>query len=453
MSNPSVLLCNPPSPSDDLADREAAYGMGALYESDTLPKRGIVRKPSVSIRPPHTLAWCAAVLKQTGWKVKGLDAVAEELTNEATIAQIVKYQPDIVVLLVSPRTAQSDLTFIHDLRHPFTPCTVRLLLIGLAAHYLPSSLVNASDMVLTGEPEGAIDAACCHLLSKNHAYGVLPAHALVPSMYNLRGNLLKLNHLPAPAWELFPIKRYSTIPILASRGCNNGCRYCPVPLTQGSQVRLRTAEQITDEMQMLYKRHDVNHFTFIDPLFAIDRAQTLALCESLIKHNLSSHFSWDCETRPEQLDLFLLKQMKRAGCRTIHLGLESVSPPTLIAMGRLPDEKAVQQYLSHIRDILSDCRTLNIECRLHAMAGLPGDRAGASATRAFMRAYSSNKVQITALTPYPGTSIFPTNQIDRELALLQKKPAPKRVITKKSHVSRWWQAFSRVSSMLFAMLG
>ena len=451
MSNPSVLLCNPPSPSDDLADREAVYGMGALYESDTLPKRGIVGHPPISIRPPHTLAWCGAVLKKTGWKVKGLDAVAEELTNEACIARIAKYQPDIVVLLVSPRTAQRDLTFIHELRHHLPHS--RLLLIGLAAHYLPSNLVNASDMVLTGEPEGAIDAACSHLLSKHHACGVLPAHALMPSMYNLRGNLLQLNHLPAPAWELFPIKRYSTMPILASRGCNNGCRYCPVPLTQGSRVRVRSAEQIADEMQRLYKRHNVNHFTFIDPLFAIDRVQTQALCETLIERNLSAHLSWECETRPEQLDLSLLKQMKRAGCRTIHLGLESVSPPTLIAMGRLPDEKAVQQYLSHIRDILSDCRTLSIECRLHAMAGLPGDRAGASATRAFMRAYSSNKVEITPLTPYPGTSIFPTNQIDRELALLQKKPAPKRVITKKSHVSRWWQAFSRVSSMLFAALG
>ncbi len=451
MSNSSVLLCNPPNPPDHLANREAAYGMGALYELDTLPKQRPVRQPSVSIRPPHTLAWCGAVLKQAGWKVKGLDAVAEELTNETAIVQITEYQPDIVVLLVSPRTVQSDLTFIEALRHDLPD--VRVLLIGLAAHYLPSSVVRAADMVLTGEPEGAIDAACNHLLSKNHACGVLPAHALVPSMYNLRGNLLKLNHFPAPAWELFSIKRYSTIPILASRGCNNGCRYCPAPLTQGSRVRLRTPEQIADEMEMLSKHHGVSRFTFIDPLFAIDRAQTLALCKTLIERKLSSYLSWDCETRPEQLDLFLLKQMKQAGCRTIHLGLESVSPPTLIAMGRLPDEKAVQQYLSHTRNILSDCRTLNIDCRLHAMAGLPGDRAGASATRAFMRAYSSNKIEVTPLTPYPGTSIFPTNQINRELALLQKKPTPKRVITKKSQVSRWWQAFSRVSSMLFAMLG
>ena len=450
MSNPIILLCNPPSPQDSLADREAAYGMGALCESKPLPKRGIGRKAPMPISPPHTLAWCGAVLKQAGWAVKGLDAVVEQLTSEATLAQIVKCQPDIVVLLVSPRSAQSDLAFIHELRHHLPHA--RLLLVGLAAHYLPSSLVNASDMVLTGEPEGAIDAACRELLNKHHACGVLPAHALVPSMYNLRGNLLKLTHLPPPAWELFPIKRYATMPILASRGCNHGCRYCPVPLTQGSQVRTRTAEQIADEMQRLYKRHGVSHFTFIDPLFAIDQAQTLALCEILIKRRLSSYLSWDCDTRPEQLDLFLLKQMKRAGCRTIHLGLESVSPPTLIAMGRLPNEKAVQQYLSHIREILSDCRTLSIDCRLHAMAGLPGDRAGASATRAFIRAYSSNHIEVTPLIPYPGTSIFPTNQINRELALLQKKPASKSIITRKSHVSRWWQAFSRVGNMLFAML-
>ena len=30
MSNPIILLCNPPSPQDSLANREAAYGMGML---------------------------------------------------------------------------------------------------------------------------------------------------------------------------------------------------------------------------------------------------------------------------------------------------------------------------------------------------------------------------------------------------------------------------------------
>ena len=438
MSNPIILLCNPPTPQNKTADREAAYGMGALREA------------GMPARPPHTLAWCAAVLDQTGWKVSGLDAVAENLGVEATLTRISTCSPDILVLLVSPQTAQSDLAFIRFLRNRFPH--VRLLLVGLATRYLPSSLVKASDMVLTGEPEGAIDAACRYLLAEDKPVGVLPAHTLVPSMYNLRGNLLELNHLPRPAWEFFPVKEYPYLPIVASRGCAGGCRYCPAPLTQGPINRVRAGEQVATEMHLMYTRYGVREFCFIDPLFAVDRAQTIALCETIMQFGLPFNISWRCETRPEQLDTSLLEQMSRAGCRTIELGLESVSPQTLIATGRLPNEQAVQQYLAHIRQIVGTCRKIHIDCRLHVIAGLPGDRAGASATRAFVRAYSPNSIQAAPLTPYPGTSIFPTNQINRELSLLQNNTPSQRVARRKSKSSPWQQAFSRMSNVLFVAL-
>jgi anaerobic magnesium-protoporphyrin IX monomethyl ester cyclase len=183
-------------------------------------------------------------------------------------------------------------------------------------------------------------------------------------------------------------------------------------------------QRVAAEMQLLSRRHGVRRFRFVDSLFARDRDDTLALCRALVERDLPRRLSWSCETRPEQLDLVLLHRMRRAGCREIHLGLESVSPDTLIAVGRVADEQAAQLYLKRVRQILLGCRAFGIACHLHVLAGLPGDRAGAAATRTFLRAYPPHTVHIAPLTPYPGISIFPTNQYEAEQALLETVAEP-----------------------------
>lgn len=422
MSEPLIFLCNPPSPPSSVADREVAYGMGGQHPAPPLAQ------------PPHTLAWCGARLQQTGWRVEALDAVAERLTPNVAVARLTARQPTLVILLVSPQTAASDLAFVQALRAALP--AARLMLVGLATHYLPASLAKAADMVLVGEPEGAIDAACRRLLTAGETVRVLNTpQALDAPGYDSAGHLIDLSFLPPPAWHLFPVGRYSYLPVVGSRGCAHSCHYCPVPLTQGSTLRVRLAERVAAEMHLLHSRYGVRQFTFLDPLFGADRTHTEALCHALIRWGLPTRVTWQCESRAEYLDLSLLQRMARAGCRTLHLGLESVSPETLMAIGRLRDEKAAQAYLTAVRQVLLGCRAFGIESRLHIMAGLPGDRAAATATRAFLRAYPPDSIHISPLTPYPGTSAFPTNQIEREVELLEE--------TMQREPARWWRTLAR----------
>ncbi len=372
--------------------------------------------------PPHLLAWGGAMLRRAGLGVQGIDAVATRLTESETMSRITRCQPDVIVLLSSPMTTQSDLPFIRALGARFP--SVPLLLIGLATRYLPTELVEAVHMVLVGEPEGALEAACRRLLANpEQRVGLCSPADLGVAGYDAEGHLLDLDTLPPPAWGLFPVARYSYLPVVLGRGCAHGCRYCPAPVTQGTRSRLRGVKRLMEELEQVATWYRMHTVYFSAPLFAVDRVQSEALCAALLQSDLPARLSWHCETRPDLLDLSLLQQMKRAGCAAIHLGLEAVTPEVLIALQRLSSAPAVQQYLTQVRQIIFGCRAFEIECHLHVMAGLPGNRSGAAATRTFLRAYAPPSIHITPLVPYPGTSIFPTNRIDDEIAFMKSRTA------------------------------
>ncbi len=400
----TILLLNPPSPDGICADREAMYGMG------------VRRPPYATAQPPHLLAWCGAQLHDTDWRVYGLDAVAEGLDELTTIFRIQNIRPTIIITTTSVETATEDAAFFAAARkHLPETCW---LLVSHAARFLPPRITENTDMVLIGEPEGAVYAACVALLDDDGLRGATSAQLLEGAAYDVRNALIDISYLAPPAWDLFDLSYYDRLPILSARGCNYGCRYCAAPRTQGT-LRVRLAERVAAEMQLVLTRHRIRDFYFIDPLFAADRVHVTALLRAIERRGLGEEVRWQCETRPECLDVPLIRRMKRAGCRVIRLGLESVSPGTLTMTGRIAHAEETGDYLARVRQILLACRAYGVECHLYVMAGLPGDRAGATATRAFLRAYAAHNGQVGRHIPYPGTVVYPTTQIEEEWEILR----------------------------------
>lgn len=400
----TILFLNPPSPTEICADREALYGMGS-------------RRPAYArAQPPHTLAWSAAQLRENEWDIRGLDAVALGLDEATTLQRIQFTNPSLIVVFTSYATATEDAAFFQLIRTSL-PLT-HLLVISHAALFLPPIVAQSADMVLVGEPEGAIHAACTALLDPDGVRGVIFARSLEVAAYDARNTLIDISYLAPPMWDIFDVQYYETLPVVSARGCHHTCRYCPVPRTQGG-LRTRLAERVAAELQLLVTRYRIYDFYLIDPLFGADRIHITALLRAIERRNLGKDIVWQCETRPECLDVPLIRRMRRAGCRVIHLGVESVSAMTLTATGRLEDGSHTPDYLAAVRQIVLACRAYGVECHLHLMAGLPGDTAGATATRAFMRAYAEHSGQVTNFTPYPGTTIYPTAQLEEEWWLLQ----------------------------------
>jgi radical SAM superfamily enzyme YgiQ (UPF0313 family) len=148
-------------------------------------------------------------------------------------------------------------------------------------------------------------------------------------------------HVPRPRHELFPERgyrfsfaraaRFATV--LTDYGCPYPCTFCVIG-TLGFQTR--PLADVLDELDHLRAR-GVHELFFMDQTFGVARARALELCEALAARG---DLSFTAFTRPDTADDELLAALKRAGCHTLILGVESADDSllALYTKGYVADE-------------------------------------------------------------------------------------------------------------------
>ncbi|MDD5069985.1 MAG: radical SAM protein [Candidatus Omnitrophica bacterium] len=137
-----------------------------------------------------------------------------------------------------------------------------------------------------------------------------------------------LDKLPFPARHL--LDGYRDIPphcfqgIYGSRGCPFDCTFCGCHTSWGYKPRLRSAENMVNEIELVYRRYGTRYFYICDDIFFIEKKRALEFCERLIKKRIPVFFS--AQTRVEMADEDILAAMKRAGAQHIAIGLEAGNP-------------------------------------------------------------------------------------------------------------------------------
>jgi anaerobic magnesium-protoporphyrin IX monomethyl ester cyclase len=136
-----------------------------------------------------------------------------------------------------------------------------------------------------------------------------------------------LDSMPHPLHHLLPMDKYR-MPmikgpftfIVSSRGCPAGCTYCIKHVSYQFTTRLRSPENIMEELWIL-KKQGMNNIHMYADLFTISRDQVMGLCELMIKENLN--IKWTCNSRVDYVDDEMLKTMAKAGNWLISWGIES----------------------------------------------------------------------------------------------------------------------------------
>lgn len=116
--------------------------------------------------------------------------------------------------------------------------------------------------------------------------------------------------------------------VSTSRGCPFNCNFCSKVF--GRKVYLRSAENIISEIKVLIRRYDIEHINFCDDLFMTSRARVLKFCE--LARKLDKKITWTASSRVDTLDEDLLREMKKSGCLSLGLGIESGSQKILNKM-------------------------------------------------------------------------------------------------------------------------
>lgn len=228
-----------------------------------------------------------------------------------------------------------------------------------------------------------------------------------------RGFIENLDTIPFPARELILHPELHALDIMcatvASRGCPFRCGFCEAQNLWTRRVRFRSAENIAGELGQVSEKYGSRDFHFWDDSFTVSKERTLELCRAIIARRLD--IQWYCSTRADLLDDELLGWMRRAGCRTIAIGLESGSERVLNLIRK---RITVKQVLQAIRLIHRHA----IRATVFLMMGFPEEREEElQQTLAIAGKLGADSLRFAVFTPYPGSEQF---DVARDMGLIPK---------------------------------
>ncbi|MCW4016156.1 MAG: B12-binding domain-containing radical SAM protein [Candidatus Bathyarchaeota archaeon] len=145
-----------------------------------------------------------------------------------------------------------------------------------------------------------------------------------------------LDELPYPAYHLIDMEKYlnpttieyrsfqsNALSMITSRGCPFNCVFCAVHLHMGKTFRAHSVEYVVGHIEYLVNKYHVKTIYFEDDNLTFDIKRFEAICDKIIEKNIK--FQWETPNgvRADYLTLELLKKMKKTGCQSVFVGIES----------------------------------------------------------------------------------------------------------------------------------
>lgn len=188
-------------------------------------------------------------------------------------------------------------------------------------------------------------------------------------------------------------ERITATPIMTSRGCPFDCSFCSVTLMFGRRFRYRSTENIMDELRM---RRPQNVF-FYDDTFNANPKQMSSLLEAMVMEGITPCWSAQCRADLIVKQKELLPLIKKSGCHTLYLGLESINPQTLKEYNKRQDIEQVVEAIQLLH---------RYGIRVHGMFVFGADNDDVKTIRDTVRfalRHQIDTVQFLILTPTVGT--------------------------------------------------
>ncbi|MCP4724882.1 MAG: B12-binding domain-containing radical SAM protein [bacterium] len=143
---------------------------------------------------------------------------------------------------------------------------------------------------------------------------------------------------PIPRWDLIKFKHYVTMCIQFSRGCPYDCEFCDITVLYGRKPRVKTAENIIEELDVLYKKGWRDNVFFVDDNFVGNkkRIKTVLLPEMIKWMKKKKHpFTFQTQATINMADDDnLLDLMVNAGFNTVFVGIETPDELSLKECGK-----------------------------------------------------------------------------------------------------------------------
>jgi len=296
---------------------------------------------------------------------------------------------DFDVVAISSFSAQ--IKDAYALADRYRAAGVKVVLGGLHVTSLPEEAMAHADSVVLGEGEPAWPRLL-HDLRRGKLQPV----------YDVRGVRFDLADAPMPRFDLLDPDQYNRITVQTQRGCPFRCEFCAASLLISPVYKVKPVPKVIEEIKRIKEIWPQPFIELADDNSFANKRHAKDLVRAIAREDVL----WFTETDISVADDDeLLQLLSDSGCAQILIGLESPSAAGLGGLERRTDWKAQQQdrYRRAIDRIQGHGITVN-GCFVLGLDGTGTESFDSVAE--FVRTSGLYEVQITFLTPFPGTPLY-----------------------------------------------
>ena len=274
---------------------------------------------------------------------------------------------------------------------------------GIHVSMMPDEALNYCDTVAIGEaetvwPQILSDFESGHLKKK------------------YIGEWIDLKGLPIPRRDILKNPYYKWGSIQTSRGCPMNCSFCSVTAFNGRRFRRRPLNSVIEELYQIPQKMVMITDDNLIGYGKEDAEWTYEFFLRIIKEGIEKIFFAQTSIQFGD-DPELLMLAAKAGVKIVFVGMESVNPDTLQSYGKNINLKRLKE--KKYKELISQIRKAGI---LFLGAFLVGsDEEDKSVFNSILNFAQSSKIdvlQVTKLTPLPGTRLWET--LEKENRILKQ---------------------------------
>lgn len=385
------------------------------------PEKNYLR-PFIGTLPSLGLLSLAAVLRGQAYQVKIVESASLGSSFSQTIDSILRENPQYVGLSCCTASVDNAARIARAVKE----ANPRILTFAGGPHItaLPEETFQrypAFDYGIAGEGE----LAFLNLLAELEGGG--GCAKVESAIFRKNGEVVvnsrrpfieDLDQLPFPAYALLPsfpqqyrppFLNYQKGPVASlasSRGCPQVCTFCDRSVF-GNRYRYFSEDYLYALISLLKKQYRIQHLIFVDDQFAASRPRLIRFCEKIARGGLK--IKWNCDARVDSVNPDLLKMMKRAGCWMISYGIESGSPAILAAIKKDINREQIEQAVHWTKQA-------GIRAKGLFMMGYPQETENTlQETLDLILRCPFDEINLSFLTPYPGTEIYQQARLSMDL--------------------------------------
>ena len=253
------------------------------------------------IIPPFNLGYLASSLRQNNHEAELFDGTLNNADFSDYAGAVKNSNPDLIGITMMCRAHNQVKKIIRNLKGKFD---IPIVIGGPHVSALTDFVLKdtKADFAVFGEGEITLNELAGHLEKKDMNYEGINGLAYWKNggvVKNLPRELIKdISTIPFPAWDLIPPKDYRIVPILVkskgkviapimtTRGCPYHCTFCASNVTWKHKIRMRSAKNVVDEIEILMGRYGVDEVQFSDDNFTMVKKHAMAFFHDIIKKKI-----------------------------------------------------------------------------------------------------------------------------------------------------------------------